>query len=94
MSERVRTLIEQLIMIAKSRGISQAQLAKQVGVTAVGLSKAKSRGDLRASTLEELGAQLDLDLVFVPRLSRDKAVKAIKAGAFFHRSEAVDDTEG
>ncbi len=69
--------------MAKARGLSQAQLAEMAGLTAVGLSKAKHRGDIRASTLEELGSQLDLELVFVPRRSREKAAEAIKSGTFF-----------
>ena len=67
--------------------MSQAKLAEMAGLTAVGLSKAKRRGDLRASTLEDLAAQLDLELVFMPRRSREKAAEAIKSGAFFRTAD-------
>lgn len=88
MSKQIQTLIQQLIDTAKARGLSQAQLAELAGLTAVGLSKAKTRGDLRASTLAELAAQLDLELTLVPRQSRDKAAEAIKSGAFFRTGGA------
>ena len=91
MSRHIKALINQVISSARARGLSQAQLAEKAGVTAVGLSKAKQRGDMRASTLEKLGRQLDMELIFVPRRSREKAVEAIKSGAFFRTS---DDQEG
>lgn len=86
MSESIKTLINQLILAARARGLSQAQLAERAGLTPVGLSKAKHRGDIRASTLAALGAQLDLELTFIPRHSREKAAAAIKAGTFFRSS--------
>lgn len=91
MSEHIKTLIEQLIAAARAQGLSQAQLAERAGLSAVGLSKAKGRGDMRASTLEELGRQLDLELVFVPRRSREQAAEAIRSGAFFRRDESRED---
>ena len=94
MSEQIKLLLNQVISAAKARGLSQAQLARMAGLTAVGLSKAKHRGDIRASTLERLGNQLDLEMVFAPRRSREKAAEAIKSGTFFQRSEiSPDDTE-
>lgn len=86
MSKPVKILIKQLVAIAKTRGLSQAQLAQMAGMTAVGLSKAKSRGDIRASTLEKLADQLDLELAVIPRRSKEKAVDAIKTGTFFQTS--------
>lgn len=91
MSRSIKALINQLIATARARGLSQAQLAQLAGVTAVGLSKAKSRGDIRASTLEQLARQLDLELVLVPRRAREKAAEAIKSGAFFRSSADPDD---
>jgi len=83
MSELVTTLLNELITEAKKLGITQAGLAEMAGLTAVGLSKAKSRGDIRVSTLEKLAEQLDLEIALVPKASKDKAVKAIKQGALF-----------
>jgi transcriptional regulator with XRE-family HTH domain len=94
MSEPIKTLIDQLILAARVRGLSQAQLAKRAGLTPVGLSKAKHRGDIRASTLAALGAQLDLELAFIPRRSREKAAEAIKAGTFFGPSRAAGKSGG
>jgi len=93
MSKHIKALINQLVSAAKTRGLSQAQLAEMAGVTAVGLSKAKSRGDIRASTLEELGTQLDLELAFIPRRTKEKAVDAIKSGHFFRTSGVSEDRE-
>ncbi|MEN8133771.1 MAG: hypothetical protein ABFS45_27170 [Pseudomonadota bacterium] len=93
MSQHIKELIDQLIRDAKSRDISQAQLADMAGITAVGLSKAKRREDIRASTLEGLAAQLDLELAFVPRRSKEKAIEAIKAGAFFRTSNLPEGRE-
>ena len=86
MSRHIKALINQLVSAAKRRGLTQAQLAEMAGLTAVGLSKAKTRGDIRASSLEALGAQLDLELAFVPRRSRERAAEAIKSGTFFRAS--------
>ena len=94
MSKRIKALLNQVITAAKARGMSQAQLAEMAGLTAVGLSKAKGRGDIRASTLEQLGNQLDLELVFVARRSRERATEAIKAGAFFRTPVDHEDKTG
>jgi transcriptional regulator with XRE-family HTH domain len=91
MSDQIKSLIDQLIVAAKARGLSQAQLAEMSGLTAVGLSKAKTRGDIRASTLEKLAAQFDLELALVPRRSKDKAAGAIKAGTFFRAADETPD---
>ncbi len=87
MSVKVQKLLNQLFAAAKRQGVSQAELAQRAGLTAVGLSKAKHRGDLRASTLAELAEQLDLELVLVPRGRQSQAaIDAIKAGTFLHVS--------
>jgi len=89
MSSHIKSLISQLIAAAKVRGLSQAQLAELAGLTAVGLSKAKSRGDIKASNLEKMAAQFDLELALVPRRSKEKAAGAIKAGTFFRSADDV-----
>jgi len=83
MSESIKKLIGQLLGIAHARGMSQGQLAEAAGLTPVGLSKAKGRGDLRASTLAALAQQLDLELALIPR-RKEGAAAAIKAGTFFN----------
>ena len=83
MSKQIQTLLQHLIDTAKLQGLSQAQLAERAGLSAVGLSKAKRRGDLHASTLAKLANQLDLELVLSPRQTPVQAAKAIKAGTFF-----------
>ena len=94
MSEHIKTLIKEVISLARERGLAQGELAENAGLTGVGLSKAKHRGDIRASLLDQLGNQLDLELAFVPRRSREKAVKAIKQGAFFRISPDKPDASG
>jgi transcriptional regulator with XRE-family HTH domain len=84
MSKQIQTLLQRLIDAAKAQGLSQAQLAELAGLSAVGLSKAKTRGDIRASTLAELASQLNLELALVPRQSPQQAAQAIKSGVFFH----------
>lgn len=86
MSQQIAQLIQTLIERAREQGLSQAQLATLAGVSAVGLSKAKQRGDIRASTLAELAAQLNLELALVPRSATPRAAEAIKAGTFLRRS--------
>ena len=93
MSRQIKALINQLVSAAKARGLSQGQLADMAGMTAVGFSKAKRRGDIRASTLEKLGSQLDLELTFISRRSKEKAADAIKSGAFFRTSGISEDRE-
>lgn len=91
MSRRIQALINQLILAGRARGLSQAQLAQQAGMSAVGLSKAKHRGDVRASTLQALAEQVDLELALVPARSREKAAEAIRAGVFFDAADTGTD---
>ena len=91
MSSQIKALLNQLISVAKARGLSQAQLAEMAGLTPVGLTKAKGRGDILASNLERLGAQLNLELAFVPTRTREKAAAAIKSGTFFETSVGSED---
>ena len=88
MSDTVRNLINQIIAAARHRGLTQRQLAEHAGLTAVGLSKAKHRGALRASTLAALAAQVDLEIALAPARSREKATEAIRSGSFFRTSPA------
>ncbi len=85
MSEPVRKLIEELIETARARGMTQAELASRSGISAVGLSKARQRGDIRASTLARMAEVLDRELTLVPARHRQRAVEAIRAGRFFRR---------
>jgi len=84
-------LINQLLATARARGLSQARLAQLAGLTPVGLSKAKHRGDIRVSTLAALAEQLDLELALVPRRTQERATEAIKAGAFFQTGAKQDE---
>ena len=91
MSDIIKALITRIIVVARRRGLTQAQLAQRAGVTAVGLSKAKHRGDIRASTLQALAEQLDLELSLAPRRPQGKATQAIRAGTFFRLSVPDDE---
>ena len=87
-----RTGIKRRHIAAEGETTSDLALAaagramEMAGITAVGLSKAKQRGDIRASTLQALASQLDLELALVPRRSKQQAVAAIKSGSFFRSS--------
>jgi len=83
MANSIQHLLNEIISTARDRGISQAKLAQGAGMSAVGLSKAKGRGDIRASHLAALAAQLDLELTLTPTRSREQAIEAIQAGNFF-----------
>ncbi len=87
MTTAINTLLEDLVKTARSRGITQAELARRAGLTPVGLSKAVHRGDVRASTLARLAAVLDMDLALVPSWGRQQAAEAIRAGRFFDLDE-------
>ncbi len=84
MSPPIQTLLEQLIDTARTRGMTQAELAKRAGISAVGLSKARHRGDIRASTLLKLAQALDMELKLAPARRRQQAAEAIRAGHFFN----------
>lgn len=90
MSDAIKRLLDELIAQARQQGLSQGQLAEQAGLSAVGLSKAKGRGDLRASTLAALAEQVGLELALVPRRGREKATEAIRAGSFFRTTAGAD----
>ena len=83
MHTEITPLLDQIIEAARARGMTQAELAEKAGISAVGLSKARHRGDLRASTLARLAAALDLELTLTPAKRRQRAAEAIRAGNFF-----------
>lgn len=85
MSVRVKQIITQLIEAGKKTGLTQAQLAEQVNMTPVGLSKAKKRGDMLASTLDELADALGFELVLTPkRLPNEEICQRIRTGTLFN----------
>ena len=83
MSASIKNLLEDLVRIARSRGLTQAELARRAGLTPVGLSKAVHRGDIRASSLARLAGVLDLKLALAPAGARREAADAIRSGRFF-----------
>lgn len=87
MSEHIKNLINQLIQAAREQGLSQAQLAEKAGMSAVGLSKAKQRGDIRASSLQALAEVLKLELSLQPRLTPKQVRKSIMEGTFFQTTK-------
>lgn len=93
MTDSVKHLITDIIVAARRRGLTQRELAERAGLTAVGLSKAKHRGDIRASTLALLAREVDLQLALVPAHTREKAAEAIRSGTFF-RTRAPQPDEG
>ena len=90
MNTIIESLLDQIIDAAKTRGMTQAELAEKAGISPVGLSKARHRGDLRASTLARLAAAVDLELTLTPARKRQRAAEAIRAGNFFKLKEGDD----
>lgn len=89
MSERTKQLIKQAIDAAKAKGLTQEQVALSVGMSAAGLIRAKKRGNIGSSTLEALGTLVDMELVFVPRKTKEKAKLDIKSGTFLSAAPLV-----
>ena len=89
MNERIQQLIDELVQRARMRGMTQAELARRAGISPVGLSKAKQRGDLRASTLDALAAVVDLELALQPRRPRAQLLEAIRRGRLFGDEDDV-----
>lgn len=90
MSSQIHHLLEQALKVAEERGVTQREAARLGGISPVGLSKAKRRGDLMASTLEAIGEAMGLELVFVPKRGGERerrATDAIRAGTFFSRGK-------
>ena len=74
-------LLAVIIDAAELSGLKEGELAQRAGISPVGLSKAKQRGDLRVSTLIRLAAQVHLDVVLQPTsASRDEAVDRLRRG--------------
>jgi transcriptional regulator with XRE-family HTH domain len=85
MSAAIATLLQQLIEAAKAQGISQGELAERVGLSAVGLSKAKGRGDIRASSLAAMAEVVGLELTLTPRQPKHDAIAEVRRGSLFRR---------
>ncbi|WP_419641345.1 helix-turn-helix domain-containing protein [Thiolapillus sp.] len=83
LNRRITEKLETLLTRAKAQGLSQKELAARAGISEVGLSQAKARGDLRVSTLEALANALDMTIEFKPRHSRNATIAAIREGQFF-----------
>ena len=83
LSNRITRKLEELLAQAKAQGLSQKELAARAGISEVGLSQAKARGDLKVSTLEALANALDMTIEFKPRHSRNATIAAIREGQFF-----------
>ncbi|WP_419600567.1 helix-turn-helix domain-containing protein [Thiolapillus sp.] len=89
LSNRITRKLEELLAQAKAQGLSQKELAARAGISEVGLSQAKARGDLKVSTLEALANALDMTIEFKPRHSRNAAIAAIREGCFFELGEEL-----
>ena len=87
LNKHITKKLIKLVTLAKKQGLSQKELAARAGISEVGLSQAKARGDLRVSTLEALANALDMTLDFVPRHSREAAIQSIRQGRFFKLDE-------
>ena len=76
-------LLTYLLQQAEGIGLKEGQLAKNAGLTPQGLSKAKTRGDLRVSSLEALGRQIGIELVWRPIQQNDETAVKVRSGTLF-----------
>ena len=58
-------LLQQILTLARERGLTQITLAQRAGITPEALSRAKKGGDMRLSTLNELAHVVELKLSLV-----------------------------
>ena len=58
-------LLQQILVLAKTQGLTQIALAQRAGITPEALSRAKKGGDMRLSTLNELARVVGLKLSLV-----------------------------
>lgn len=79
MRERIRYDLVTAIARARGRlGLTQAELARRLGIPASQISRFERGGDPRISTVLDIAGALGLELVAVPK-SRLSAVKAVLA---------------
>jgi hypothetical protein len=76
-------LLNQLLHQAEAQDLKEGELAVRAGLTPQGLSKAKMRGDLRVSTLEALGRQLNMELSWHPIEPEHDATRRVRSGTLF-----------
>jgi transcriptional regulator with XRE-family HTH domain len=62
-----RGITESLRRARKARGLSQAQLSKQLGIGQATLSRAETSADVQLGTLQQIARALDLEPMLVPR---------------------------
>jgi len=77
----VNDLLAAILDAAERAGMKEGELAQRAGISPVGLSKAKQRGDMRVSTLIRLAAGVGLDVVLQPKsASRDEVIEQLRRG--------------
>jgi len=80
-SATTNELLNTILEAAEKAGLKEGELAQRAGISPVGLSKAKQRGDLRVSTLLRLAAVVELDVTLQPvSANRDDAVDRLRRG--------------
>lgn len=74
-------LIPALVQARKARGMTQAQLAEQAGLSRMAVQRTET-GDVdpRFSTLQEMARVLDLELIAVPAALRAELLAFIQSG--------------
>lgn len=79
--ETADDLLAMILDAAEKAGLKEGELAQRAGISPVGLSKAKARGDLRLSTFLRLAAVVGLDVGLQPvSASHDEAVDRLRRG--------------
>ena len=67
MVTQFREISDAIRAARRARGLSQAQLSKQLGIGQGTLSRAETTSDIRFGTLLQIARALDLEVILVPR---------------------------
>ena len=67
MATHFRGISDEIRAARRARGLSQADLSKQLGVGQGTLSRAETTSDVRFETIRQIARALDLEVMLVPR---------------------------
>ena len=82
-----------ILELCKNKGITQKALAEQIGLSAVGLSKAIN-GNPTLSTLEKIANALGVDIVELFEAKREGFTALIDHGGKLYRFDSIEALKG
>lgn len=66
MSTELAQLVNEIIVVGKTKELTQRDIAERAGINVVTLSRAKTAGDIKGSTLVAMAAAVGMHLALVP----------------------------